>query len=148
MCRSMVDIQSPTAEIRRGKKKKEEETGWKYIWSTLLHRATIKKLILLSCHAPWWMVKVTPFGEILENGKQYQWNTEKAHLWTIAVLTVYYLCIYLVLLRYPKPTPKPRFLQKTSIAETPTGFFPPYVRKLLWKMVRTVNYLMNVYSVL
>jgi len=25
MCRSMVDIQSPTAEIRRGKKKKEEE---------------------------------------------------------------------------------------------------------------------------
>jgi len=31
MCRSMVDIQSPTAEIRRGKKrkkkKKKEETG-------------------------------------------------------------------------------------------------------------------------
>jgi len=26
MCGSMVDIQSPTAEIRRGKKKKEEET--------------------------------------------------------------------------------------------------------------------------
>ena len=25
MCRSMVDIQSPTAEIRRGKKKKKEE---------------------------------------------------------------------------------------------------------------------------
>jgi len=25
MCRSMVDIQSPTAEIRRGKKKKIEE---------------------------------------------------------------------------------------------------------------------------
>jgi len=24
MCRSMVDIQSPTAEIRRGKKKEEE----------------------------------------------------------------------------------------------------------------------------
>jgi len=35
MCRSMVDIQSPTAEIRRGKKerrrrRKKEETGWKY----------------------------------------------------------------------------------------------------------------------
>ena len=31
MCRSMVDIQSPTAEIRRGKKrKKKEETGLKY----------------------------------------------------------------------------------------------------------------------
>jgi len=26
----MVDIQSATAEIRRGKKKKEEETGQKY----------------------------------------------------------------------------------------------------------------------
>jgi len=25
MCRSMVDIQSPTAEIRRGKKRKKEE---------------------------------------------------------------------------------------------------------------------------
>jgi len=33
MCRSIVDIQSATAEIRRGKKeerKKEETTGWKY----------------------------------------------------------------------------------------------------------------------
>jgi len=34
MCGSMVDIQSATAEIRRGKnqerKKKEEETGQKY----------------------------------------------------------------------------------------------------------------------
>jgi len=26
MCGSMVDIQSPTAEIRRGKKEEEEET--------------------------------------------------------------------------------------------------------------------------
>ena len=46
MCQSMVNIQSPTAEIRRGKKsrrKKKKETGWKYIWSALLHRATIKK---------------------------------------------------------------------------------------------------------
>ena len=34
MCRSMVDIQSPTAKIRRGKnkkkKKKKKETGLKY----------------------------------------------------------------------------------------------------------------------
>ena len=37
MCRSMVDIQSPTAEIKRGKKEEEEEedrqkeiTGQKY----------------------------------------------------------------------------------------------------------------------
>jgi len=28
MCRSMVDIQSPTAEIRRGKKE-EEDRRWK-----------------------------------------------------------------------------------------------------------------------
>ena len=42
MCGSMAGIQSPTAEIRRGKKK-EQTTGWKYkhIWSALLHRATI-----------------------------------------------------------------------------------------------------------
>jgi len=31
MCGSMVDIQSPTAEIRRGNKKQEEQiTPWKY----------------------------------------------------------------------------------------------------------------------
>ena len=34
MCHSMVNIRSPTAEIRRGKKRrrrrKKEETGWKY----------------------------------------------------------------------------------------------------------------------
>jgi len=46
MCASMVDIQSATAEIRRGKKKEEgkkeeQTTGRKYIWSTLLHRAVI-----------------------------------------------------------------------------------------------------------
>jgi len=29
MCGSMVDIQSPTAEIRQ-KKEEEETTGWKY----------------------------------------------------------------------------------------------------------------------
>jgi len=29
MCRSMVDIQSPTAEIRRGKKEEEEEADRK-----------------------------------------------------------------------------------------------------------------------
>jgi len=30
MCGSMVDIQSPIAEIRRGKKEEEETTRWKY----------------------------------------------------------------------------------------------------------------------
>ena len=42
----MVDIQSPTAEIRRGKKdrRKKEERNYrmKILWSALLHRATIK----------------------------------------------------------------------------------------------------------
>jgi len=46
MCRSMVDIQSPTAEIRREKKedrRKKEERNYrmKILWSALLHRATI-----------------------------------------------------------------------------------------------------------
>jgi len=41
----MVDIQSPTAEIRRGKKKKEEEerNRKKIYMVSLLHRATIKE---------------------------------------------------------------------------------------------------------
>jgi len=47
MCRSMVDIQSPTAEIRRGKqkKKKEEERNYrmKIYMVSLLHRATITR---------------------------------------------------------------------------------------------------------
>jgi len=30
MCGSMVDIQYPTAEIRRGKEEEEEEITWKY----------------------------------------------------------------------------------------------------------------------
>ena len=49
MCASMVDIQSATAEIRRGKKKrtkKEQMTGWKYIWPALLHRAAITKVMI------------------------------------------------------------------------------------------------------
>jgi len=37
----MIDIQSATAEIRRGKKEEEQTTGWKYIWPALLHRAAI-----------------------------------------------------------------------------------------------------------
>ena len=43
MCRSMVDIQSPTAEIRHGKKKIEEERNYrmKILWSALLHSVTI-----------------------------------------------------------------------------------------------------------
>jgi len=43
----MVDIQSPTAEIRRGKKKEEEEeeerNRMKIYIVSLFHRATIKK---------------------------------------------------------------------------------------------------------
>jgi len=41
----MVDIHSPTAEIRRGKKKRKKEDRnhrAKIKWSALLHRATIK----------------------------------------------------------------------------------------------------------
>ena len=42
MCQSMVNIQSPTAEVRRGKKEEEERrNSMKILWSALLHRATI-----------------------------------------------------------------------------------------------------------
>jgi len=43
MCGSMVDIQSPTAEIRRGQKRKKEEekNRAKMSWPVVLHRAAI-----------------------------------------------------------------------------------------------------------
>ena len=50
MCRSMADIRSTAAEIRRGKKRKIEEEEdrkklqGKNIMAPLLHRAAIKKL--------------------------------------------------------------------------------------------------------
>ena len=46
MCGSMVDIQSPTAEIRRGKKKKkkkERNYRMKIYMVSLLHRAAIRR---------------------------------------------------------------------------------------------------------
>jgi len=44
MCGSMVDIQSATAKIRRGKKerRRRKKPQDENIWSTLFHRATIK----------------------------------------------------------------------------------------------------------
>jgi len=42
MCRSTVNIQSPTAEIRRAKKKEEERNRMKIYMVSLFHRATIK----------------------------------------------------------------------------------------------------------
>ena len=50
MCQSMVNIQAPTAEIRRGKKKKkkeeeEERNRMKIYMVSLLHRATIKSAL-------------------------------------------------------------------------------------------------------
>jgi len=44
MCDSMVDVQSPTAEIRRGKKKIEETTG-KNIMSASATQCGHKKLV-------------------------------------------------------------------------------------------------------
>jgi len=42
----MVNIQSPAAEIRRGKKEEEERrrNSMKILWSALLHRPTIKTI--------------------------------------------------------------------------------------------------------
>ena len=53
MCQSMVNIQSPTAEIRRGKKRKkkkkeERRNSMKIYMVSLLHRATIKKNNILT----------------------------------------------------------------------------------------------------
>jgi len=39
----MVDIQSPTAEIRRGKKKERRRNRMKIYMVSLFHRATINK---------------------------------------------------------------------------------------------------------
>jgi len=52
MCQSMVNIQSPTAEIRRGKKKKkkEERNRMKIYMVSLLHRATIKQVGLVGIY--------------------------------------------------------------------------------------------------
>ena len=51
MCGSMADIQSATAEIRREKRKKEEETNHREKYNVLpyynVHRAAITKIITL-----------------------------------------------------------------------------------------------------
>jgi len=54
MCQSMVNIQSPTAEIRRGKKrkKKERRNSMKIYMVSLLHRATI--ISLTDPIIKWW----------------------------------------------------------------------------------------------
>jgi len=49
MCGSIVDIQSPTAEIRRGKKEEEEQTtGWKYNGLPYYTRRPLKTEMLKS----------------------------------------------------------------------------------------------------
>ena len=50
MCRSMVNIQSPTTEIRRGKKKKKERKKQDENMVALLHRATITRLPLVQLY--------------------------------------------------------------------------------------------------
>jgi len=58
MCRSMAEIQSTAAEIRRGKKEEEEEEEdrrrkklqGKNIMAPLLHRAAIKSSSVISEH--------------------------------------------------------------------------------------------------
>jgi len=73
----MADIQSVTAEIRRGRKKKEETTGQKY---NGLHRVTTKNLSWVGV-ALYVMRSGNGFGPILEhNNKIYSKNTKhKAH---------------------------------------------------------------------
>ena len=49
MCGSMANIQSPTSEIRRGKRKRRKKNKGQdeniIIWSALLHRATTNKAV-------------------------------------------------------------------------------------------------------
>ena len=67
MCRSMADIRSTAAEIRRGKKrrkkKKERNYRMKILWSALLHRATINSVIKMTyfCWFEFW--------------RQFKWDT-------------------------------------------------------------------------
>jgi len=65
MCRSMVDIQSVAAEIRRGKKEEDrrKKLQGKNIMAPLLHRAAITKNVtnsepqLMTC----WLINIVPF---------------------------------------------------------------------------------------
>ena len=52
MCRSMVDIQSAAAEIRRGKKEEDRNYRMKIYMVSLLHRATINKDRLMHLKLP------------------------------------------------------------------------------------------------
>ena len=77
MCQSMVNIQSPAAEIRRGKKKKEEEEeegtnhSMKIYMVSLLHRATIKKKELECGPMPNLMVALPNIGGALCSTPQF-----------------------------------------------------------------------------
>jgi len=51
MCGSMVDVQSPTIEIRRGKKEKKIEiTGKNIMVCPIIHMATIISWLLFMAH--------------------------------------------------------------------------------------------------
>ena len=74
MCRSMVDIQSPTADIRRGKKRKKKKIERNYrmkiLRSALLHRATIISINHPSVFKDSWLrwrVIVKPLSASMRN---------------------------------------------------------------------------------
>jgi len=64
MCESMVDIQSATAAIRRGKKEEEETTGQKYNLCTTQGGHT-KKIELECGPVPNLMVALPNIGDAL-----------------------------------------------------------------------------------
>jgi len=115
MCGSMVDIQSPTAEIRRGKKeerrKKEETTGWKYIWPALLHRAAIN-----NGHYP------------LRRSKSFK-DTDFGTNWKLIYdfLLVINTNVLLILTSYLAPFPRYslRWIQNRYIWPTLLSLMPP-----------------------
>ena len=85
MCGSMVDIQSATAEIRRGnkkdRKKEEERNHMMKIWSALLHMATIKiKLTSVSVSYKYHHFKTANINILTANSKRPQiLNTEATY---------------------------------------------------------------------
>jgi len=88
MCGSMAYIQFAAAEIRRGikkRKKKEQTTAWKYIWSALFHRATINKHLAMpdrvrDSHEIWDMTRHNNSRQYIQVSRLSQDRVMKNHV--------------------------------------------------------------------
>ena len=92
MCESMVDIQSPTAEIRGGKrrKKKMERNYWMKIYMvSLLHRATIKEEERTNHSVKIYMVSLFHRATIIN---RTQWTAEGSVFWSRQ--SAFFVCVW------------------------------------------------------